>query len=48
MTGKDLGDIDKISQNYTKTSERKIKKEKFWVPWCLADAGNIYGYFTFW
>ena len=36
--GKDLGDIDKISQNYIKLEKGTIKKEKFWVPKYLADA----------
>lgn len=36
--GKDLGEIDKISQNYIKLEKGHIKKEKFWVPKYLADA----------
>ena len=36
--GKDLGDIDKISQNYIKLEKGTIKKEKFWVTKYLADA----------
>jgi hypothetical protein len=36
--GKDLGDIDKISQNYINLEKGTIKKEKFWVPKYLADA----------
>ena len=36
--GKDLGNIDKISQNYIKLEKGTIKKEKFWVPKYLADA----------
>ncbi|MGA9940566.1 MAG: hypothetical protein WBP88_01085 [Nitrososphaeraceae archaeon] len=36
--GEDLGDIDKISQNYIKLEKGTIKKEKFWVPKYLADA----------
>ena len=36
--GKDLGDIDKISQNYIKLEKGTINKEKFWVPKYLADA----------
>ena len=36
--GKDLGDINKISQNYIKLVKGTIKKEKFWVPKYLADA----------
>jgi hypothetical protein len=36
--GKDLGDIDKISQNYIKLEKGTIKKEKFWIPKYLADA----------
>ena len=36
--GKDLGDIDKISQNYIKLEKGTIKKEKLWVPKYLADA----------
>ena len=36
--GKDLGDIDKISQNYIRLEKGTIKKEKFWVPKYLADA----------
>jgi hypothetical protein len=36
--GKDLGDIDKISQNYIKLEKGTIKKEQFWVPKYLADA----------
>ena len=41
--GKDLGDIDKISQNYIRLEKGTIKKEKFWVPKYLADAfdGNV-------
>jgi hypothetical protein len=36
--GKDLGDIDKISQNYIRLEKGTIKKEKFWIPKYLADA----------
>jgi hypothetical protein len=36
--GKDLGHIDKISQNYIKLEKGTIKKEKFWIPKYLADA----------
>ncbi|MEP6575716.1 MAG: hypothetical protein ABJB85_04740 [Nitrososphaerota archaeon] len=36
--GKDLGDIDKLSQNYIKLEKGTIKKEKFWIPKYLADA----------
>ena len=36
--GKDLGDIDKISQNYVRLEKGTIKKEKFWIPKYLADA----------
>jgi hypothetical protein len=36
--GKDLGDIDKISQNYIKLEKGTVKKEKFWIPKYLADA----------
>jgi hypothetical protein len=36
--GKDLGDIDKISQNFIKLEKGTIKKAEFWVPKYLADA----------
>ena len=36
--GKDLGDIDKISQNYVRLEKGTIKKEKFWIPKYVADA----------
>jgi hypothetical protein len=36
--GKDLGDIDKISQNYIQLEKGTIKKEEFWIPKYLADA----------
>jgi len=36
--GKDLGDIDKLSQNYIRLEKGTIKKDKFWIPKYLADA----------
>ncbi|MGB8159805.1 MAG: hypothetical protein WCE93_06625 [Nitrososphaeraceae archaeon] len=36
--GMDLGEIDKISQNYIKLEKGTIKKEKLWIPKYLADA----------
>jgi hypothetical protein len=36
--GKDLGDIDKISQNYIQLEKGTIKKEEFWIPKYLANA----------
>jgi hypothetical protein len=46
--GKDLGDIDKISQNYIKLEKGTIKKEHFWVPKYLADAfdGKVLWFLT--
>jgi hypothetical protein len=36
--GKDLGKIDKISQNYIRLEKGRVKKEKFWVPKYFADS----------
>jgi len=36
--GKDLGEIDKVSQNYLRLEKGRVKKEKFWVPKYFADS----------
>ena len=35
--GKNLGEINKISQNYIRLEKGKVKKEKFWIPKYFAD-----------
>jgi hypothetical protein len=36
--GKDLGKIDKISQNYVRVEKGVVKKDKFWIPKYYADS----------
>lgn len=35
--GKNLGEIDKVSQNYIRLEKGKVKKKKFWIPKYFAD-----------
>jgi hypothetical protein len=35
--GKDLGKIDKVSQNYVRLEKGRVKKDKFWLPKYYAD-----------
>lgn len=35
--GKDLGKIDKVSQNYIRLEKGRVKKDKFWLPKYYAD-----------
>jgi hypothetical protein len=35
--GKNLGEIGKVSENYVRLEEGKVKKNKFWIPKYFAD-----------
>jgi hypothetical protein len=36
--GKDIGKIDKVSQNYFRVEKGRVKKDKFWIPKYYADS----------